>query len=74
MESQSQSSGTDRPSGRREEARLMIDRAERNWRQQVANEEVPAPTGPRAALRWLFLAIALGAIVFLMFQRLGQLG
>jgi len=52
----------------------MIDRAERNWQQQVSNEQIPAPTGPRAAFRRLLLAIALGAIVFLMFQRLGQLG
>jgi len=35
---------------------------------------MPAPAGPRAAFRWLLLAIALGAIVFLMFERLGQLG
>jgi len=74
MESQSQPSGPGPPLGRREEARRMIDRAERNWQQQVSNEQIPAPTGPRAAFRRLLLAIALGAIVFLMFQRLGQLG
>jgi hypothetical protein len=74
MESRSQSSQADRPLARREEARLMVDRAERNWQQQVANEQIPPPTGPRAVLRWILLAIALGAIVFLMFERLGQLG
>ena len=74
MESQSESSGPGPPLDRREEARRMIDRAERNWQQQVANEEPPPPAGPRAVLRWVFLAIALGAIVFLLFQRLGQLG
>jgi len=52
----------------------MIDRAERDWQQQVSNEQIRAPTGPRAAFRRLLLGIALGAIVFLMFQRLGQLG
>ena len=74
MESQSPSSAPDPSLDRREEARLMIDRAEHNWQQQVANEQIAAPAGPRAVLRWLFLAIALEAIVFLMFERLGQLG
>jgi len=45
MESQSQPSAPDPPLGRREEARRMVDRAERNWRQQVSNEQIPAPTG-----------------------------
>jgi hypothetical protein len=52
----------------------MIDRAERQWQQQVAKEEVPARTGPSAALRWLLLAVAIGAIVFLMFEQLGRIG
>jgi hypothetical protein len=74
MESLPQPRDPDARLRRREEARLMLDRAEHNWQRQVANEQVPAPAGPRAALRWLLLAIALGAIVFLMFERLGQLG
>jgi hypothetical protein len=57
-----------------EDGRLMIDRAERQWQQQVAKEEVPARTGPSAALRWLLLAVAIGAIVFLMFEQLGRIG
>ena len=57
-----------------EEARLMIDRAERIWQRQVANEEIPVLTGPSAAFRWLLLAVALGAIVFLTFEQLGRLG
>jgi hypothetical protein len=52
----------------------MIDRAERQWQQQVAKEEVPVHTAPGAALRWLLLAVALGAIVFLMFEQLGRIG
>ena len=57
-----------------EEARLMIDRAERVWQRQVANEEIPVLTGPSSAFRWLLLAVALGAIVFLTFEQLGRLG
>ena len=41
---------------------------------QVANEEIPVLTGPSAAFRWLLLAVALGAIVFLMFAQLGRIG
>jgi hypothetical protein len=75
MESQPHPGGRDAPpQARSEEARLMIDRAERSWQQQIGHEAVPAPTGPGAAFRWVLLAIALGAIVFLMFARLGQIG
>lgn len=75
MEPQPHQGGRDAPpQARREEARLMIDRAERIWQQQIDHEEVPAPTRPGAAFRWVLLAIALGAIVFLMFARLGQIG
>jgi hypothetical protein len=72
MESPPQPVAPPRP--RTEEARQMIDRAERTWQHQVVSEEMPVASGPRAAFRWLLLAIALGAIVFLMFERLGQLG
>jgi hypothetical protein len=75
MESQPHPGGRDAPpQARSEEARLMVDRAERVWRRQIVSEEIPAPAGPRAAFRWVLLAIALGAIVFLMFARLGQIG
>jgi hypothetical protein len=52
----------------------MIDRAERQWQQQVEKEEVAVRTAPGAAFRWLLLAIALGTIVFLMFEQLGRIG
>jgi len=52
----------------------MIERAERAWRQQVRKEEAGIPTGPYAGFRRLLLGIALAAIVFLLCQRLGQLG
>ena len=54
-----------------DEGRLMIERA---WRQQVRKEEVGIPAGRYAGFRWLLLGLALAAIVFLLFQRLGQLG
>jgi hypothetical protein len=57
-----------------DEGRLMIERAERAWRQQVREEEAGIPAGPYAGFRWLLLGVALAAIVFLLFQRLGQLG
>ena len=53
---------------------MMIERAERAWRQQVRKEEAGIPAGRYAGFRWLLLGIALAAIVFLLFQRLGQLG
>jgi hypothetical protein len=57
-----------------DEGRLMIERAERAWRQQVRKEEAGISAGPYAGFRWLLLGVALAAIVFLLFQRLGQLG
>jgi len=74
MESQRRTAGRDTPPHGAEEARLMLDRAERAWQQQVAKQEIPVPTGPGAVFRWLLLAVALGAIVFLMFEQLGRLG
>ena len=55
MESQRRPVGRDMPPRAAEEGRLMIDRAERQWQQQVAKEEVPVHTAPGAALRWLAL-------------------
>jgi len=57
-----------------DEGRLTIERAERAWRQQVRKEEAGIPTGPYAGFRRLLLGVALAAIVFLLCQRLGQLG
>jgi hypothetical protein len=57
-----------------DEGRQTIERAERAWRQQVRKEEAGISAGPYAGFRWLLLGIALAAIVFLLFQRLGQLG
>ena len=74
MESQRRPVERETPPGSAEEARLMIDRAERVWQRQVANEEIPVLTGPSSAFRWLLLAVALGAIVFLTFEQLGRLG
>ena len=50
-----------------DEARLMIERAERAWRQQVRKEEAGIPAGRYAGFRWLLLGLALAAIVFLLF-------
>jgi hypothetical protein len=58
------------------EARLMIEHAERAWRRQVENEE-GGPVGGRrggAPFRWLLLALAVAAIILLLFDRLAQLG
>jgi hypothetical protein len=57
-----------------DEGRLMIERAERAWRQQVRKEEAGIPAERYAGFRWLLLGAALAAIVFLLFQRLGQPG
>ena len=76
MESQRDPATPDSPEQRDvDEARLMIERAQRAWRRQVANEEAGIAAGPRAGFRWLLLlGVALAAIVFLLFERLGQLG
>ena len=57
-----------------DEARVTIERAERAWRQQVKQEEAGLPAAAYARLRWLLLSVCLAAIVFFLFQRLGQLG
>ena len=56
------------------ESRLVVERAEDAWRRQVDSEEAAAPA-PRATLwRILLLALAIAAIVFLLFQRLAEIG
>ena len=55
----------------------MIERAEDAWRRQVQDEEggaVPQGTREGAVFRWLLLALAVAAIVLLLFDRLAQLG
>jgi hypothetical protein len=52
----------------------MFHRAERAWREQVAGEQIAPQPPARVMFRWLLLAVTLAAIVFLLFERLGQLG
>ena len=54
----------------------MIERAEHAWRRQVEDEEGGVAGGTRggAPVRWLLLALAVTAIVLLLFDRLAQLG
>jgi hypothetical protein len=58
------------------ETRLMIEHAERAWQRQVEDEEGGAVGGTRggAPFRWLLLALAVAAIILLLFDRLAQLG
>ena len=57
-----------------EESRLVIERAEGAWRRQVEGEEA-AVSGSRATLlRIVLLGLAIAAIVFLLFQRLTEIG
>jgi len=57
-----------------QDERLTLDRAEEAWQRQVASEDAPAPTPVASFLRLVLLALAILAIVFLLFQRLAQLG
>jgi hypothetical protein len=54
----------------------MIERAEHAWRRQVEDEEGGAVGRTRggAPFRWLLLALAVAAIILLLFDRLAQLG
>lgn len=75
MESQPQpAEGEASPQANADDARLMFQRAERAWREQVAGEEITPQTPVRVVFRWLLLAVSIAAIVFLLFERLGQLG
>ena len=58
------------------EAGLMVERAEHIWRRQIEDEEGGAVGGTRggAPFRWLLLALAVAAIILLLFDRLAQLG
>ena len=62
------------PQDNADDARLMFQRAERAWRKQVAGEEITPQTPVRVVFRWLLLAVSIAAILFLLFERLGQLG
>jgi hypothetical protein len=62
------------PQDNADDARLMFQRAERAWREQVAGEEITPQTPVRVVFRWLLLAVSIAAILFLLFERLGQLG
>lgn len=56
------------------EARLMVERAEDSWQRQVAGEDAFASPAAMSLLRIVLLALAILAIVFLLFQRLAQIG
>lgn len=56
-----------------EEGRLTVERAEEAWQRQIEGEDA-APGPISGLLRIVLLALAILAIVFLLFQRLAQFG
>ena len=52
----------------------MVERAEDSWQRQVAGEDAFASPAAMSLLRIVLLALAILAIVFLLFQRLAQIG
>ena len=62
--------GSDERAG--DEGRLTVERAEEVWQRQTEDEGAAAPVAP--LLRIVLLALAMLAIVFLLFQRLAQIG
>lgn len=57
-----------------DEGRLMIERAEEAWQRQVEGENAAASTQSSSMLRIVLLGAAIAAIIFLLFQRLAQIG
>ena len=57
-----------------DEARLTIERAEEAWQRQLDGEDAAAHEPGSSVLRIALLVAAAAAIVFLLFQRLAQLG
>jgi hypothetical protein len=57
-----------------EEARLTIERAEEAWRRQIQGENAASSASGSTVLRVVLLGVAIAAIVFLLFQRIAQLG
>ena len=64
--------GSDERAG--EEGRLTVERAEEAWQRQIEGEDAATPGPTSALLRIVLLALAMLAIVFLLFQRLAQIG
>ena len=52
-----------------EEARAMFERAEASWQRQLEGEEAASASGSRV-WRTLLLAVAIIALLFLLFQQL----
>ncbi len=57
-----------------DEGRLMIERAEEAWQRQVEGENAAASAPSSTMLRIVLLGAAIAAIIFLLFQRLAQIG
>jgi hypothetical protein len=58
-----------------DEGRLMIERAEEAWQRQVEGENAATASAPSSSmLRIVLLGAAIAAIIFLLFQRLAQIG
>jgi hypothetical protein len=57
-----------------EQARLTVERAERAWERQVESESAAGTMPGSRLLRIVLLGFAIAAIVFLLFQRLAQIG
>jgi hypothetical protein len=57
-----------------DEGRLMIERAEEAWQRQVEGENAAASAPSSSMLRIVLLGAAIAAIIFLLFQRLAQIG
>jgi len=64
--------GSDQRAG--EEGRLTVERAEEAWQRQTEGEDAAAPGPVAPLLRIVLLALAMLAIMFLLFQRLAQIG
>lgn len=57
-----------------DEGRLTIERAEEAWQRQVEGENAAASAPSSTMLRIVLLGAAIAAIIFLLFQRLAQIG
>jgi predicted secreted protein len=57
-----------------DEGRLTIERAEEAWQRQVEGENAAASAPSSSMLRIVLLGAAIAAIIFLLFQRLAQIG
>ncbi|HEV8029771.1 MAG TPA: hypothetical protein VGP42_02010 [Stellaceae bacterium] len=53
---------------------MTIERAEEAWQRQVEGENAAASAPSSTMLRIVLLGAAIAAIIFLLFQRLAQIG